>query len=102
MRGEVAAYLQRNAANFRDFQSDGWEQYLQQVGSNAWGDHLTLLAMSNMFGVRFEIVSDRASGDHIHQVAGPEARGQIIVIAHYHERHYESTAALNGADGVLQ
>ena len=60
------------------------------------------MAMSNMFGVRFEIVSERAPGDHIHQVAGKDARGPEIVHAHYLERQHESTVAVGDAEGVLQ
>ncbi len=44
-----------------------------------------------MFMVSFHVVSDREGGYHVHEVAPPAHVGEPLVLAHYHEFHYEST-----------
>ena len=96
LRQEVAAFLVQNAQEFDGFHCDGdWSIFLAGVRGSAWGDHLTLAAVSRMFKCVIEIVSDGTSEEYTKVVVPPEIGSQTVTIAHYGEKHYESCVSLD-------
>lgn len=84
-----------------------WAHDARRVAESAWGDEITLLAVSAMFGVRIRVVSDLAGAKPV--VLEPPAvwgvaicpRPLWLTLAHRHEHHYLSTEPLS-AWGVPQ
>jgi hypothetical protein len=92
LRQEVVAFLETHASDYEAFQTDGWQQYLENLRSGEWGDNLTLLAMSRMFGCSFRVVSDNSDGTILEIGADASTdESSTITLAHYGEIHYEST-----------
>ena len=59
--------------------------------TSAWGDHVTLVAASRMFERSFTIVNDTPGHLYSSDIVPPIHTGPSLVLAHYSERHYEST-----------
>jgi len=95
LRQEVVTFLTQHAVDYEGFQADGWHIYIQKLAKGAWGDQLCLTAMSRMFGIRFIVISDNEEGT-THTMAPDDLQedATTIVLAHYGEIHYESTAPL--------
>ena len=74
----VCEYLERHRQDFESFQTDGsFERYVNNMRiPGAWGDHVTLAAMSRMFHATITIVNDRESAQYpgdtngSHQIMG--------------------------------
>ena len=59
--------------------------------TTAWGDHVTIVAASRMFKRAFAIVNDVPGLFFSADIIPPIHTGPVLVLAHYCERHYEST-----------
>ena len=82
--------MAQNAQEFDGFAGEGWADYLRGVRGIAWGDHLTLVAVSRMFKCVINVVSDTDSQVYSNAVIPPVIENTTITIAHYGEKHYES------------
>jgi len=113
VRSKIIAWLQRNegysvddsnSACLGDFldrdQYPSWENYCKYMsGNRAWGDHLTLVAATEAFGVNLWVLSNVDVGEVVDngvdqyittlspRVAKPSKTARL---AHYHEMHYTS------------
>jgi len=98
-----------NSACLGDFldrdQYPSWENYCKYMsGNTVWGDHLTLVAATEAFGVNLWILSSVDVGDPVQinkanqtgdnfittlspRIAKPDKTARL---AHYHELHYTS------------
>lgn len=65
--------------------------------SGAWGDHLTLVAMSRMFNCAITVVEDSNDPPTIISPPNAETVDAEFTLAHYGEIHYESTMPLGTA-----
>jgi len=65
-----------------------WEEYLKKMDQDGtWGDHLTLIAISQVYEVEILIVSSNWAKPYITHIGEGE---KTIRIAHYAEWHFES------------
>lgn len=69
-----------------------WEEYCDQMAKDGcWGDHLTLLALSELFGAVISIMSS-VEGDNFITEIHPTVKktNKVILLSHYAEFHYGS------------
>jgi len=82
-----------NGALLKEFVHDKtWEQYCNEMSRDGiWGDHLTLIAATELFNIKVVIISS-VPGDNFIIEINPElskAR-RIVMMSHYAEYHYSS------------
>jgi hypothetical protein len=108
LRGLVADWLRVNRgwpvgdAVLEDFLEPihaSWEEYCDYIeGDTNWGDHLSLVALCNLFGVKVVILgSQKESPVTVLEPAKARTRAtehDHILLSHWHERHYNSLVAL--------
>jgi len=82
-----------NGAILHQFVHDRpWEEYCDAMAKDGcWGDHLTLLAISELFGVVISILSS-VEGDNFITEIHPTAKKmeKVLMLSHYAEFHYGS------------
>jgi len=82
-----------NGAILHQFVHDrAWDDYCNAMAKDGcWGDHLTLLAMSELFGVVISILSS-VEGDNFITEIHPTAKKmeKVLMLSHYAEFHYGS------------
>ena len=80
--------MQPNGVFLPDFvHNQVWDDYLFDLAGDAWGDHLTLLAVTNIYNVDIRIVSS-VTPDVTHMNATHGRQGRIIYLGHESEFHY--------------
>lgn len=100
IRRMVVDWLQKNrdwqlpnGAIFHQFVHDRkWEDYCAAMAKDGcWGDHLTLLAISEMFGAQISIFSS-VEGDNFITEIHPTTKKlkKVLLLSHYAEFHYGS------------
>jgi len=100
IRKMVVDWLQKNrdsqlpnGAILHQFMHDRkWEDYCTAMAKDGcWGDHLTLLAISEMFGVQISIFSS-VEGDNFITEIHPTIKKlkKVLLLSHYAEFHYGS------------
>lgn len=100
IRKMVVDWLQKNrdwqlpnGAIFHQFVHDRkWEDYCAAMAKDGcWGDHLTLLAISEMFGAQISIFSS-VEGDNFITEIHPTTKKlkRVLLLSHYAEFHYGS------------
>lgn len=78
---------------------DSWEAYCDYIeGDTNWGDHLSLVAIANLFRVKIIVVGSGAVPvtvvDPIRGGGGASSTGRdVVIVSHWHERHYNSLVA---------
>lgn len=91
-----------NGAELQHFVHDRpWEEYCAGMQKDkSWGDHLTLMAISEVFGVVLLIISSvegdnfiteiRPTGKGIGSASPDSTNSKILMLSHYAEFHYGS------------
>jgi len=72
-----------------------WTSYINYMSRDgAWGDHITLLAASEVYGVTINILSnveDNGSGQYLTTIKPRSSKSaKDIYLSHWHEMHYNS------------
>lgn len=72
-----------------------WASYVAYMSRNgSWGDHITLLAAAEVYGVTITVVSnveDQGTGQYVTTIQPRSAKStKIIYLSHWHEMHYNS------------
>ena len=93
-----------NVVTFSDFihNQNGWDAYLNDLSrSGVWGDYLTLIAASNVFGLRIVVVSSiqGAQDITINPIENNEETTEIY-LGHLHELHYVSLIQSKSTSGM--
>ncbi|XP_071785767.1 uncharacterized protein [Asterias amurensis] len=102
LRHQLVDHLRRNPTN-----SDGehlqsflyvmtWEEYLNRMEENEWGDQFILQAFSSLYQATIHIIS--SLGENYNYIVTPIAetpRGQELILGHMFERHYISLEPLD-------
>jgi len=87
-----------NGAVLSEFAYDqDWEEFCEDLSKNGiWGNHLTLVAVSEHFGTKIRVISSVASDSFIIQI-DPQVQktSQTIFLSHYAEYHYGSIMPIN-------
>lgn len=90
------SYVLANGSKISDFLSmneTSWNKYCDGLAKpNAWGDHLSLIALSQLYQLRIVIISSVRSEDYITIVTPLNASAQekTLLLGHLHESHYDS------------
>jgi len=110
IRKMVVDWLQKNrdwqlpnGAIFHQFVHDRkWEDYCAAMAKDGcWGDHLTLLAISEMFGAQISIFSS-VEGDNFITEIHPTTKklNKVLLLSHYAEFHYGSLEHITGTPSL--
>lgn len=69
-----------------------WEEYCNVMEKDGcWGDHLTLLAISEIFGAVISIMSSVEGDNFITEIHPTNKKtNKVILLSHYAEFHYGS------------
>ena len=93
IRSSVVEWLEANptmdnGVHLPDFvHNQNLDDYLSSLQENAWGDHITLIAVSHVYQVRIEVVS--SSNRNICTFESPSCIGsRTIYLGHESEVHY--------------
>jgi hypothetical protein len=87
-----------NGAEMGDFVHDkSWDAYCDEMARDGiWGDHLTLVAIAEVFGARIRIVSSVEGDNYMTEIDPTVIKTQkMILISHYAEFHYGSLKVAN-------
>jgi tetratricopeptide (TPR) repeat protein len=82
-----------NGAILHQFVHDRkWEEYCDGMAKDGcWGDHLTLLAISEMFGVVISVISSVEGDNFITEIHPTQKKmNRVLLLSHYAEFHYGS------------
>jgi len=82
-----------NGAKMKDFAHDRtWEQYCNEMDRNGtWGDHLTLIAATEIFSIQIFIISSVTGDNFIVDIVPEKVRPhRLVMLSHYAECHYGS------------
>jgi len=93
-----------NGAVMSDFAHDQtWEEFCNDLSRHGiWGNHLTLVAISEHFGNRICIVSSVESDSFMISISPPVLRSpKLILLSHYAEYHYGSIETTPGYNNIL-
>eukprot|EP01120_Amphizonella_sp_Union-15-10_P002403 TRINITY_DN12600_c0_g1_i1.p1 TRINITY_DN12600_c0_g1~~TRINITY_DN12600_c0_g1_i1.p1 ORF type:complete len:150 (+),score=35.78 TRINITY_DN12600_c0_g1_i1:3-452(+) len=87
-------WLLPNGAQMKDFVHDKtWEEYCNEISKDGiWGDHLTLVAIAEVFGANIQVISS-VSGDNYTTQITPRItliQNKTLLLSHYAEFHYGS------------
>lgn len=77
-----------------------WVSYVSHMSRDkAWGDHITLLAAAEVYGVNIFIISnvdDLGTGQYITNIAPKSKKAErTLNLSHWHEQHYNSLYPVN-------
>jgi len=98
IRRSIVSWLRQNGdlklandALLKEFVHDKtWEQYCNDMARDGtWGDHLTLIAATELFNIKVIIISS-VPGDNYVVDINPEFSKprRIVMLSHYAEYHY--------------
>ena len=77
-----------------------WDEYLESMNRNEWGDHLALIGIANAFNVAIGIVSSENANIHyinpILSNSTPRAVSGTVYLGHEFETHYIRLVPLQG------
>lgn len=108
-RKAVCTWLRKNSnfelekgsyiRDFLDNRFSSWEDYCNYMSQDkVWGDHITLIAMANLFGVRINILTSikLPPGTNPMTVIEPKEvyQQKEVYLSHWHEAHYNSLLPL--------
>ena len=92
VRANIVEHLRSNSSRYSAFVPDSYDTYIENMGRDGnWGDHLTLQAASNVYGLEIRVYTsyDR----NWERVIRPTDDGNIrraIQLSFYAELHYNS------------
>ena len=83
-----------NDATLVDFVGTDWQSYCDTMArSGIWGDHLTLIALSEILGAKISVLSSVEGDQYITEIV-PKVITQkrVLLLSHFAEFHYGSLA----------
>lgn len=103
IRAKIVQWLQahqelqlENGAKLSDFvTTNTWEEYCSMMSKvGTWGDHLTLVAAAELFGVCITIVSSVDDQNFVMEIRPSVVLSQkVLLLSHYAEFHFGSLTA---------
>jgi len=82
-----------NGAHISDFAHDqSWDEFCSELSrSGIWGNHLTLVAVSENYGAGITVISSNEGGNYIINIEPSKIKlPKRILLSHYAEYHYGS------------
>lgn len=100
VRAQIVAWLKshgewvlpENGAQLKDFAYEDWDVYCANMARpGIWGDHLTLTAAANLFGVRIVLFSSIEDNHYVTEyLPSVITSPKVLYLCHYAEYHYGS------------
>ncbi|CAL8470675.1 g10217 [Coccomyxa elongata] len=92
LRRAAVEQLRSHPEQYAPYVAGDWEDYLRLMAkSGTWGDHLTLQAIADRFGVKMYIVTSYREGDIIEiNPNGPLRSERVLYLSFWAEVHYNS------------
>jgi len=88
-----------NGATLNQFvNNNNWDDYCAEMAKlGNWGDHLTLLAAAEIYGMKISIISsvESTSNFFIEIIPTKIKKEQVLLLSHYAEFHYGSLCFIN-------
>ena len=92
VRTDIVEHLRSNLSRYSAFVPDSYDTYIENMGHDGnWGDHLTLQAASNVYGLEIRVYT--SYDGNWERVIRPTDDGNIrraIQLSFYAELHYNS------------
>ena len=92
VRANIVEHLRSNSSRYSAFVPDSYDTYIENMGRDGnWGDHLTLQAASNVYGLEIRVYT--SYDGNWERVIRPTDDGNIrraIQLSFYAELHYNS------------
>ncbi|KAJ8605159.1 hypothetical protein CTAYLR_000346 [Chrysophaeum taylorii] len=91
VRSRIATYLEEHADKYGPFVDDGFERFVERMRRpEEWGDHVTLQAAADHFGVRVCLVTSYETRAFVHVVPPQEEGVPTVWLSFWAEVHYNS------------
>jgi hypothetical protein len=69
-----------------------WDEYLQIMEEDAWGDHLTLMALAELYQIQILVVTSLPGDNFVVDIRPEETQPlRTICLGHLFEMHYFSS-----------
>jgi len=78
-----------------------WQQYLQGLETNDWGDHISLIGIANAFNVVIGIVSSETPGIRYIYPEDTSEQQHTIYLGHEFESHYIRLTPIDGCRSTV-
>ena len=94
VREVVVAQLARDPLRYRDFVLDaGWTDYVAQVAAEGtWGDHITLQAAADAYGLQINLLTSFESEPMIEVRPLEQKSTRVVWLSFWAEVHYNAVA----------
>jgi len=95
LRAQVVAQLRKDPGRFKGFVPGSFEDYVADMAlPGTWGDHVTLQAAADAFGVQIHVFTDHLlKGGALIEVQPREQRSaKVLQVTFWAEVHYNSVA----------
>jgi len=100
VRTDIVEHLRSNSSRYSAFVPDSYDTYIENMGRDGtWGDHLTLQAASNVYGLEIQVYT--SYDGNWERVIRPTNDGDIrgaIQLSFYAELHYNSVYPITNED----
>ena len=100
VRADIVEHLRSNSSRYSAFVPDSYDTYIENMGRDGnWGDHLTLQAASNVYGLEIRVYT--SYDGNWERVIRPTDDGNIrgaIQLSFYAELHYNSVFPITNED----
>ena len=100
VRADIVEHLRSNSARYSAFVPESYGAYIEDMGRDrTWGDHLTLQAASNVYGLEIRVYT--SYDENWERVIRPTDDGNIrraIQLSFYAELHYNSVFPITNED----
>ena len=92
VRANIVEHLRSNSSRYSAFVPDSYDTYIENMGRDGnWGDHLTLQAASNVYGLEIRVyTSYDEDWERVIRPADDGNIGRAIQLSFYAEVHYNS------------
>eukprot|EP01129_Flabellula_baltica_P006185 TRINITY_DN228_c0_g1_i1.p1 TRINITY_DN228_c0_g1~~TRINITY_DN228_c0_g1_i1.p1 ORF type:complete len:464 (-),score=93.17 TRINITY_DN228_c0_g1_i1:48-1439(-) len=75
----------------------GWDDYCDELARDGiWGNHVTLIALSECFKVKIKVISSIEGGNYMTEIVPTKIlSNKVVMLSHYAEYHYSSVTFTN-------
>mmetsp|Transcript_60913 Transcript_60913/g.145166 ORF Transcript_60913/g.145166 Transcript_60913/m.145166 type:complete len:196 (-) Transcript_60913:217-804(-) len=91
VRQQVVAQLRAEPGRYQGFVLGSFEGYIRDMLSDGcWGDHVTLQAAADVFGLRIHVLTDNMTDAFIEVIPQAQKSSKVLRLSFWSEVHYNS------------
>ncbi|KAK4765811.1 hypothetical protein SAY87_007453 [Trapa incisa] len=91
VRQEIVNQLRANSKFYEGYVPMEYDEYLSKMSRNGeWGDHVTLQAAADVYGVKILVITSFKDTCYIEIVPGNQEANKVILLSFWAEVHYNS------------